>query len=546
MLRLAALAALFAAFLIASAHAAAEEEPRVVVGLHDSSIHAASLMLAQPALTHLGLLLEPHDAGDALPDLSRRSDIRGVLIWLDEGHVHDAAQLTPWVKALSQRGIPVILMGVPPDVEDRFGLFLSLGLIFAQDERSYTYDLRAVDRDPDIVDFERRFDNLFERTDLVRPLDPALSRSLLVLQRRDDVPDRTHPLIITPKGGYAADGYVIWRQPDGNQHRWFIDPVAFFRAALHMEGVPAPDTTTLNARRILAPRLAPVTPADRPAVASVVRTLRDRPDHADIRVIDAVPARPSALSVPAEGQICRDRMRALLFGYAGVAAALDDLVVPYRMAPFAPVFVVCNAERLQTPRAVREVMAHAATQPLIPDQGRLEAIEADFPNVKMDRLSRRTWRIRERGQIQTIRFDDADGLRIAWPLSDGVLGAGRVGGSLYVSLDPDAAEPVIALTDAAWEAPPYPTLVESRWIIERLVRDEHRMSMIVTGTGPGDMVWSAKPGTQWEVRLSDDGTTSRMKAQADDRGLLSLSLPAFADGSGTLELVRHDPAGVAP
>lgn len=542
MLRLVVLAVIVAAALLASAQAA-DEEPRVVVGLHDSSIHSASLMLAKPALTYLGLVLEPHDSADPLPDLSKRTDVRGVLIWLDEGRVQDGAGFATWVKALAQRDVPVVLMGVPPDVEDRFGLFLSLGLIFAQDERSYTYDLRAVDRDPDIVDFERRFDNLFERTDLVRPLDPALSRSLLVLQRRSDVPDRTHPLIITPKGGYAADGYIVWRQPDGNQHRWYIDPVAFFRGALRMDGVPAPDITTLNARRILAPRLAPVTPADRPAVASVLRQVQGVVGEADLRVVDTPPDRASAFPIPSPGQLCRDKLRAILFGYEGAIAALDDLAVPYRMAPVSPTFTVCTAESNRVPAAIRAILTHAAARPLIPDQGQLEAIEADFPNVKLDRLSQRTWRVRERGHIQTIRFDGADDLRIAWPVSDGVLGGGRVGGSLYVSLDPESAEPVIALTEAPWETPPFPTLVESRWFIERLVRDQEGTTMTVTGSGPGDMVWSTDPGSRWEIRLSDDGETRRLQATADERGLLSLSLPAFTDGSGTLDLVRHGDIG---
>ncbi|BCW89888.1 hypothetical protein sos41_30560 [Alphaproteobacteria bacterium SO-S41] len=533
------------AVLAASPRAAwAREEARTIVVLHDGGDEASPLVYAAPVLKYLGLLVEPHSAADPLPDLAGRADVRGVLIWLDTGAVADRAGFTAWVRGATQQGLPVALMGATPDADDRFGLFLALDLLYAHDERAYTYDLRAVEKDTALIEAERRFDNLFPPVDIVRPLQDAAVQPLLVLQRRSDVTDRTMPLIVTPKGAYAAAGYALWVSPDGKTQRWMVDPVAWFRLAFHLDAVPTPDLTTLNARRILSLALAPSGPDDGPAaIAAGEHLMAGHPE----RSLDVLLDGPGNRGPVAPPRPCADRARAHLMGYSHLLAQLDAGEAPRRIAGYTPVLLVCEAESDLTAGAANAVLGHARTLPLATSKISPEALDIDFGAIRLDRIDTGVWRVLDRGALNTLRFDDADHLRIDWSRTEGVLGAGRVHGALYISLDPDAGEPVVALTNMPWEPPPFATLVESRWMISGLVRDVETAAMNVQGSGPGDMVWSVEPFSEWELTFKPKtGAPARYRAVAGFDGVLSFSLPASAGDGGTLTFERHDLAEVGP
>ena len=219
---------LIAALGSSTVPARAEQEPRTVLLIADAGSDSAAL--ATPPLTQLGLLVEVHDAGGSLPELDGRQDIRGIVVWLTIGAVGDPF-FADWVRNAVRRDLPVVMMGALPEVEDRFGLFLALGLLYGHDDRAYSYDMRVVDWDEALIGFERRFDRLFPDTPVMRPLDATQAESLLVLERRGNAADRTHPVIVTRKGAYAADGYAVWTAPGGGAHRWLVDPVAWFRRA---------------------------------------------------------------------------------------------------------------------------------------------------------------------------------------------------------------------------------------------------------------------------------------------------------------------------
>lgn len=541
MARFLALAAFLFAAIAASPHAAwADEEPRVVIVLHDGGAAATPLVEAAPALRHLGLIVEAHDAADPLPELADRRDVRGVLIWLDDGAVGDAAGFTSWLRGVTRAGLPVVLMGRTPEVEDRFGLFLALDLIYSRDERAYNYDLRAIEKDPALIETGRRFDNLFPLADIVRPLVPETARPLLVLQRRNDSTDRTMPLIVTAKGAYAAEGYALWRSTDGRAAQWRIDPAAWFRLSFGLETVPVPDTATLNARRLFVLGLAPATASDREAAIATADTLAaTRPERPISVMLDALPADPQ--------DACDDRFRAMVFGYDSLFARLDAGEVPHRTSAYAPVLPVCAGDRSASLAAAQAVLDHARTLPLAAVARPLDEIDAGFATARLERTGTGTWQVLDRGALQTLRFDDADHLRLDWTRSDGVLGAGRVNGALYISLDPDAATPVVAVTNLPWELPPFATLVESRWAVSGLVRDIETAAMDVQGYGPGDMVWSVEPYSEWELRFTPKGgATLRYRAVVGDDGLLAFALPAKAAEGGTLAFERQDFAEVGP
>lgn len=531
MARILVFIALVLAGLAASVAARAETLARTVIVVTDGAPDGLAARMATPALIQLGLVPEIYRVDIGLPELGGRDDVAGVLVWLDDGRVADGAAFLAWVRRLTTLNLPVALMGSTPDIEDRFGLFISLGLLYSVEERPYTYDLQVIAKDHEVVEPGRRHGGVWPVADQIRPLEPLASDPVLTLQRGADSTDRTMPLLVTPRAAYAAPGYAVWRSADGKQAAWMIDPAIWFARAFRLELRPAPDAGRINARRIFAPSLAP---ADEAAAGRVLRTATGLARGQPLDVL---------LDPPPGGRIaatCGQRARTLLFGFAGVLGLNKPGAV-------APIITMCADDPDTARAAVQAAYTYAASAPLFTAALRLEDVEAGFSAAKIDRVAALSWRVRERGALGTLRFERPGALRLDWRTSDGVLGAARVDGALVVSLDPDVAEPLVALTRDPWEPPPFAVLVESRWLVSGLARDADNAAMRVQGYGPGDMVWQVEPRSEWEIRYQPDGgKPMRWRSVVGDDGLIAFALPPSAGDGAALALERQDYAGAGP
>lgn len=77
------------------------------------------------------------------------------------------------------------------------------------------------------------------------------NRPWIRLRLRSDPAKRlAHPVVVGPWGGIALDPWVQWSDEHGEERHWHLDPFAFFREALGLEGVPAPEPNLINGRRI--------------------------------------------------------------------------------------------------------------------------------------------------------------------------------------------------------------------------------------------------------------------------------------------------------
>lgn len=256
-----------------------------------------------------------------------------------------------------------------------------------------------------------------------------------------------------------------------------------------------------------------------------------------------IPAAESPLTVPGNGLACADRLRARLLGFGTQLAGLDEDDAVRRTSAFAPALVVCRLERDLVPPAAEAIFEGARTLPLTIQRGDLASIARGFRSVRVESLPGFAWRIHDRGALQTFRVDDTE-MRVDWSASEGLLGAARSFGALYIALDPAAPVPVIVLTRAPYAPPPFPVLVEARWIVSGLKRTGDRATMAVIGDGPGDMAWSTEPGSDWELRLEPrGGGLMRYRITADAEGRIAFSLPAMAGDAGTLDLIRYYGAG---
>jgi len=223
------------------------------------------------------------------------------------------------------------------------------------------------------------------------------------------------------------------------------------------------------------------------------------------------------------------------YGQLLLEETLKNTETPRRLKPFNLYYHMYSGEKPGALAAIKHILDLARASPVIPVKASTyAAIADDFFAVEMSQVDANSWRITNRGAMQTFRFDDADKLDINWARSKGVLGRNRTNGSLYVALDPAQSEALIALT-ARPEAGTIsdrvgPHLVDSRWQISGLVpQGACGFKLSAEGFGAGDMLWETRPGRSFEVVMTrGNATLAVFTAMADAAGHLPLSLPPDA------------------
>jgi hypothetical protein len=179
---------------LTAAAATTSYEPRVIIGVYDAppneTFESSYLYgMAEFPLNHLGLELEYHNARKTLPDLSRRQDVRGVLVWLIDADKVDGMRLAAFVEAATARGLPVLVSGPLPAKGGEGSanrIFKSLGLRNLGGFRPYTYDMAPVHKVAAMVEFERRLPIPLVPIDIIQAIDPQSAAPYLTLQRGAD------------------------------------------------------------------------------------------------------------------------------------------------------------------------------------------------------------------------------------------------------------------------------------------------------------------------------------------------------------------------
>jgi polysaccharide biosynthesis protein PelA len=220
---------------------------------------------------------------------------------------------------------------------------------------------------------------------------------------------------------------------------------------------------------------------------------------------------------------------------------------PRRLKPFNLYYHMYSGEKASALAAIRHFVALARKSPLIPvTASRYAAIADDFFGVEIEQVDVSAWAIRNRGAVQTVRFDDAELLELSGARSAGVLGANRHQGSLYVTLDPAVTRPVVALrprgqTGRLEAGDPVASLVQSRWTLSARQDNACGFQVDAQGFGPPEMVWSAASGRAFRVRFEQQG---RLLAQeirwADANGIIRLDSDVRATEPVTIRFDCHE------
>jgi hypothetical protein len=218
------------------------------------------------------------------------------------------------------------------------------------------------------------------------------------------------------------------------------------------------------------------------------------------------------------------------FGFLYLGKAIEATENPRRLKPVDVYYHMYVGERPAELNVVRHHLDYARHAPLAPIAASHYAAIADgFFSAKILQLDGSTWRISDRGALQTVRFDDADRVAVDFGRSVGVLGQERKAATLYVALDAAVDDSIVALSpvDNAKQTVPY--LISARWTFSDLHRHQCGFTVDAEGYGEGDMIWGGlPPGTYGvQVRRSNKAIL-QSETTVDSTGILTLALKADA------------------
>lgn len=218
------------------------------------------------------------------------------------------------------------------------------------------------------------------------------------------------------------------------------------------------------------------------------------------------------------------------FGFLFLGKAIEATENPRRLKPIDVYYHMFAGERSVELNVVRHHLDDARRAPLTPIAASHYAAIADgFFSTTIAQLDRSTWRIGNRGALQTVRFDDADRLGVDFGKSVGALGQQRKGTVLYVALDAAVDDALVALAPVGNPKQRVPYLISARWTFRDLQRRPCGFTIDAEGYGDGDMMWGGlAPGAyRVQVRRSD-GSILESDATADSAGTLTTVLKVDA------------------
>lgn len=236
-----------------------KEVPRKVLALyHLNPQFTPAHLYAEVVLNHLGLEVVHRSIDDPLPTDREMKGVRGVLTWFKTADAVGNPRLyCEWAKAQMDRGLKLVILGepgifagasrvMPPACQE---MFHTLGLNYSGNFSDNPFYFDTIQKDSEMVEFERKLllveGNIYSE---FQAIDPQ-AKVYLKIKRRD-MEGVSDMVVTTPHGGFAHASYIHYAVRELQKSQWHLNPFLFFEEAFELEGLPKPDTTTLNGRRI--------------------------------------------------------------------------------------------------------------------------------------------------------------------------------------------------------------------------------------------------------------------------------------------------------
>jgi hypothetical protein len=222
------------------------------------------------------------------------------------------------------------------------------------------------------------------------------------------------------------------------------------------------------------------------------------------------------------------------YGLNLLPATFKNTDTPLRIKPMNLYYHIYSAEKLPGLIAIKQNLAYINSQEMIPlFASRYAAIAEGFYSTTIFSAGRKRWAIKERGELQTIRFDRHSSEGVDFARSKGVVGQRHLQGSLYVYLDEADNAPIIALKELPFlfeepdESAPY--LIQGRWRVWNVQRTgKESFSMTVQGFGKGDMLWKVPTAGLYKVTVKFRNKKYAAEFQSKGTSLpITVDIPAF-------------------
>ncbi|MBI4196893.1 MAG: hypothetical protein HY539_03625 [Deltaproteobacteria bacterium] len=214
---------------------------------------------AEVWLNHLGLEVIYRPIDKPLPPSGELAEYRGILTWFRRRDaVPEPSSYCQWLIQQMEEGRKVVVLEEPGVFRDArrvmerscLRAFRQLGIEYEGQFSDNPFFFELFDKVPEVVEFERKLE-LSEGLlySLFRPIEK--SAPVFLKARRRDLEESDSVLVLaTSRGGFVHPSYAIYEVKDLKKVQWRINPLSFFEEAFQTRGLPRPDTTTLNGRRI--------------------------------------------------------------------------------------------------------------------------------------------------------------------------------------------------------------------------------------------------------------------------------------------------------
>ncbi len=210
-----------------------------------------------------------------------------------------------------------------------------------------------------------------------------------------------------------------------------------------------------------------------------------------------------------------DNWSANFYAFNQLPQTLSNTETPLRIKPINLYYHMFSGSKSAGVNAIKQNIAYIEEQEFIPlTTAHFAAIADGFRSTKISLIKPNQWKIENRGRLQTIRFDHLSGMQVDFTNSKGVIGQHTHQGSLYIFLDEEASDPLIALKNKSEITNKIPYLSQSRWNITHFkISEQGSIHFTTQGYGQGLMKWFVPDDGEYRITASFfDGSKTELTA----------------------------------
>ncbi len=233
------------------------------------------------------------------------------------------------------------------------------------------------------------------------------------------------------------------------------------------------------------------------------------------------------------------------FGFVYLQTTVRNTEQPMRVQPFNIYYHMYSGEKQASLAALHSNLEYARKQELIPIfASDFAEIAEGFYAMRLVRAGENRWRIVNRGKLNTLRVDNAVLKTVDFQGSEGVIGQRYYQGNLYVSLDPEVAEPLISLvakdTSKIYADAQHPYVIHSSWLIKGLIFVKKRLMFAAHGHGEGEFTLKVPMAGTFDVIITrNEEELSRYTVKSDEEGVLHFILKDYAGKMVDVAITQH-------